>query len=79
MTLRGGKNASERRSRVGENERQLALPIGHLCEQKQKNCVFVHIHNSCARNGDHVTFLIDTGNAHKRMLSQTLIYTFRKV
>ena len=23
-----------------------------LCEQKRKNCVFMHVHNSCTRNGD---------------------------
>ena len=46
--------------------------------RKEEIVFFMHIHNSCTRNGDHPTPLIKTGNAHKNgMLSQTIIHTFR--
>ena len=40
---------------------------------------FMHTHKSCTHNGDHFIFLIKTGNANEvRMLSQTIINTFKK-
>ena len=40
-------------------------PIVHLREQKQKNCVFMYIHNSCSCNSDNRNLSIKTSNAHK--------------
>ena len=40
---------------------------------------FIHFHNSCTRNGDHLILLIKSANVHKgRMLSQSIINTFKK-
>ena len=52
---------------------------GHLGKQKQKNSVFLLIHNPCTRNGDHLILLINIGNAPKqRMFLKTLIYIIKK-
>ena len=45
----------------------------------KKLLFFMHFHNSCTCNSDYFIFLIKTGNNHKeRMLSQTIINTFKK-
>ena len=51
----------------------------HLCKQKRKNYVFMHIHNSCTRNGKHLNLLINNGTAHKlKILPQTTITILKK-
>ena len=45
----------------------------------KKLIVFMHFHNSCARNDGHFTLLIKTGIAHKeRTLSQAIRNSFKK-
>ena len=47
--------------------------------RKEKLITFMHFHNPCTCDGDHLILLINTGNAHKgRVLPQTIVDTFKK-
>ena len=47
--------------------------------RNDKIVFFMHIHNSCTRDDDHLIFLIKTDDAHKgRILPPTTINTFKR-
>ena len=49
-------------------------PLDSCVNRNEKIVLFMDFHNSCTHNGNHLTVLINAGNAHKqRMLSQTTV------
>ena len=54
-------------------------PASGACVNNNEKLFFFYFHNSYTRNGDHLIFLIKTGNAHEeRTLLQAIIDTLKE-